>query len=109
MADRGPDSVPANVVSLNPSFGSTALGTVIFSGAGKTYQDIGWEKFDYTVTATSTSTQIAFYNPGVFPSDTRWPSIDDVWVTPVPEPSVCGFIFLGVPTAASLLRRKYAA
>jgi hypothetical protein len=105
MADWYTDFVHANVVSLNPSFGSTSLGTVSFSGAGKTYQNMGWEEFDYTVTATSTSTQITFYNPGVYPSDTRWPMIDDVWLTTVPEPSVSMLLFLSGAVVLSRCRR----
>ena len=107
MADWGPNGVPNNVVSLNPSFGDISLGTVSFDGAGYTYLNMGWEKFDYTVTADSTTTQVTFYNPGVYPSDSRWPAIDDVWVTSVPEPSVSDLIFLGVAISASLLRKHY--
>jgi hypothetical protein len=55
---------------------------------------MGWGKFDYTVTATSATTQLTFYNPGVFLSDTRWPMIDNVWVTPVPETTITAVLLL---------------
>ena len=106
MADWGPNGVPDNVVYLSPSFGDISLGTVSFSGAGHTYLNMGWEKFDFTVTADSTTTPVTFYNPAVYPSNSRWPAIDDVWVTPIPEPSVCGLTLLGVIISASLLRKR---
>ena len=109
MADWGPNGVPNNVVSLNPSFGDISLGTASFDGMGHTYLNMGWEKFDYTITADSSTTQVTFYNPGVFPSDSRWPVIDDVWVISVPEPSVSGLIIFGVAISASLLRKQYVA
>ena len=94
LADWGPDAVPANVVQLSPSFGDLSLGTVSFSGSGHTYQNMGWEKFDYSVIADSTTTQVTFYNPAAYPADARWPMIDDVSVTPIPEPSVVKLAFL---------------
>lgn len=94
MADWGPDSVPANIVSLDPSFGSTALGTLSFNGAGKSYRNMGWERFDFLVTATSTSTLISFFNPGAFNSDTRWSMIDNVVLTPVPDHSGASILIL---------------
>jgi hypothetical protein len=103
MADWGPNGVPSNVVQLSPSFGDISLGTVSFSGAGHTYQNMGWGKFDYTVIADSIVTQVTFYNPAVFPTDARSPMIDDVSVTPIPEPSVVKLFFLSV----SVLLCKY--
>jgi hypothetical protein len=95
LAAAGANGVPMNVVYLNPSFGSTSLGTLSFSGAGKSYQNMGWEKFDYVETATSTSSRITFFNPSVSSSDPSWPMVDNVWLTAVPEPSVTALLFLG--------------
>jgi uncharacterized protein DUF642 len=101
MADWGVGSVPPNVVYLNPSFGSTLLGLLSFDGTGKTYQDMGWVEYSYTVVATGTTSRIMFSNP----ADTRWPMIDDVWVTPVPEPTLFGLLVLGGLTIMVRCRR----
>jgi hypothetical protein len=102
IAQLGPDAGPANVVSLQPSFGGTSLGTANFSGAGHTDQSMGWQKFDYTVTATSISSQISFFNPGTFISDNRWPMIDNVSLTSIPEPTTNALLVL---TGAMVLSR----
>jgi hypothetical protein len=106
MADWFTDSVHSNVVSLNVSFGSTSLGTVSFSGAGKSFQNMGWQRFDYAVTATTASSRIAFFNPGAFDSDTRFSMIDEVSLTAIPEPSMSVLLFLGLLMALSSYSRR---
>jgi len=95
MAQLVPDGLNGNVVSLTPIFGSASLRTVSFDGAGKTSQNMGWVKVEYTVTATSDSSRITFFNPGPFIVDSRWPMIDNVWLTQVPEPSLAVLLGLG--------------
>lgn len=87
-------SVPNNVVELTPSFGAVSLGTDTFNGAGNTYQNMGWEQFDYTVTATSSSTTLSFENPGVSGVNGQWAMLDEVDLTLAPEPSEASLLAL---------------
>jgi len=81
LAEWGPSGVPANVVSLTPSLGSTAFDPVNFDGTGKTFQCMGWQKFEYLVFASNATTRVAFYNASTNAAEYGWPMIDNVSVT----------------------------
>jgi Protein of unknown function (DUF642) len=104
MADWFTDAIHSNVVSLNVTFGSTSLGTVSFNGVGKGYQNMGWKQFDYIVMADSASSRITFFNPGVPYTDTRFPMIDNVSVSAIPEPTTVSLL---LSAAAVLLFRCF--
>ncbi|MGA2867881.1 MAG: DUF642 domain-containing protein [Verrucomicrobiota bacterium] len=96
LAEWGPNYIPDYVMELDPSFGSVSLGQVDFNGSGKTFLNMGWEQFVYTVTATSTTTEVSFYNPLSNYADDGWPAIDAVVVTPMPENAGIGVYLISL-------------
>jgi hypothetical protein len=108
MANWDANSVPANVVSLIVSFGGSSVGSPTFSGAGHTYQSMGWQRFDYTVTATSTESRIMFFNPALVNSDTGFAMIDNASLVSIPEPTAGELLTMSGIIAFLRCRRTFA-
>lgn len=98
-SDVGYDTVPPSVqISLN---GNPATGTFVAGPVANAHNR--WETFNFTFTATSASTIIAFN--GVGADNQKYIGLDNVIVSPIPEPTtmIAGALLL-LPFGASTLR-----
>ncbi|WP_062295106.1 PEP-CTERM sorting domain-containing protein [Nostoc piscinale] len=87
---------------LNVYWGGNLVDNLFASGVGKTNTD--WKTYAYNLIATSTTTRLRFDNLDEL-SDGLGPYIDDVSVTPVPEPLTMGGLTIGLGFGAFLKNR----
>lgn len=91
---------PTTVRDMDLWWGGSVVDTLTFDTAGHTRLDMGWEGRAFVVTATSASTELKFE------SRTEGPygmTIDNVRVTPVPEPTT--WILLAIGAGLLLCKR----
>jgi len=86
-------SVPS---TLDVLWGGESIGSVSWSPAGHNADNMGWVWFDFDVTASSSSTQLAFDNPFLADGSGRIPDLDAVTVEAVPEPESLWLLGFGL-------------
>jgi choice-of-anchor C domain-containing protein len=93
------------IKSLQVFWGGAAQGIFSFDVTGKTDFNMGWTQHQLVLLATGPLTNLKFASLSA-PGSAFGPMIDDVSLTPVPEPSSCLLLAGGV--AALLIRKKRA-
>jgi choice-of-anchor C domain-containing protein len=104
------------VKSLAASVNGHLLGVASFDGTGKTYSNMGWQRFTYNFTAASASTKLAFQSlttSGCSPATSLsacGPALDNVSIQAVPEATTLTvFAYLLVSGLVLLIRRRNVA
>ena len=80
--------------TIGVTIGSSGLLTYEFDTTGYSHSNMGWKTISFSYTATETSTTISFQslNPA---GNAYGPALDDVSVTPIPEPATWAMMILG--------------
>jgi hypothetical protein len=100
MAGNPNDS---SIAVLDVFWGGQTIAVTSWNPAGHSYNNnLGWEWFDMNVTASTSSTVLAFDNPNVGSEDI--PYLDGISVEAVPEPGCVWLFSFGL--AAIFVRRK---
>ncbi len=101
MAGSGPELQTPRIKQMEVGWGSSLVDTLSFDTLGHTANNMGWTYHTYDLIAVSSITRLQFTSF----IDTPWgPMIDDVSVTPVPEPALV--VLLGLGVGGVLLRMR---